>query len=84
MIWLPLYFFAACFLALALGCWLGSEVQDEADARPVVDAEYLGVQLGYGYQRDTELWNLGQSIPGHPSGSTVSTETIERAGYRLP
>lgn len=81
---LAFLFFAACFLALGLGCWLGSEVQDEADGRPVCQCEYLGVQLGYGFQRDTELYNLISAIPGHSAGSTVSKETIERAGYRLP
>ena len=47
-------------------------------------ATFLGIQPGYGTLPDVELWNLLEDIPGHGNGSTVSRETIEKAGHRLP
>lgn len=55
--------------------------------RPLAPAIYTGRQ-----QMDTpkgrvpafDMWNLTEDIPGHPVGSTVSSGTLLRAGYRLP
>jgi hypothetical protein len=30
------------------------------------------------------LWNLTRDIPGHPRGSTVSSNTLLRLGFLLP
>lgn len=30
------------------------------------------------------LWILTTEIPDHPEGSTVSTQTLERAGFTVP
>lgn len=38
----------------------------------------LGVQQGFGDLPAIELWNLTRSIPGHPVGSTVARQTIEK------
>lgn len=53
-------------------------------ARPEIAATFLGIQSGFGVMPDIELWNLEESIPGHPIGSTVSRQTIVTAGYLLP
>jgi hypothetical protein len=31
-----------------------------------------------------ELWNLTEDIPGHPKGSTMTRQTLERMGYQVP
>jgi hypothetical protein len=31
-----------------------------------------------------ELWTLTHDIPGHPEGSTLSRQTLEKAGYSVP
>lgn len=41
-----------------------------------------------GFQDDArggwvKLYNLLEPLPGHPAGSTVSLDTIERLGYRV-
>lgn len=51
--------------------------------RPVINARYEGhqdVEGGEGF----DLWTLGEAIPGHPVGSTLSATTIRLAGYSLP
>lgn len=46
---------------------------------------YLGLQRGIpGKVPDQALFNLTEDIPGHPKGSTVSRETLEKAGYEVP
>jgi hypothetical protein len=55
-----------------------------AQSKPVAPAVYVGRQDGAGIFDDFDLYNLTADIPGHPEGSTVSAETLERAGYRLP
>ena len=52
--------------------------------RPLAPATYCGIHRGDGVHADIELWNLTAPIAGHPAKSTVSRETIEAAGYRLP
>lgn len=47
-------------------------------------AFYIGMQSGYGNMPSFELWNLLIDIPGHPKGSTLRRQTIEKAGYILP
>lgn len=47
-------------------------------------ADFIGIQEGTGRIPGFELYNLTQDIPGHPAGSTVSRETLESAGYKLP
>lgn len=41
-------------------------------------ATYLGYQQGVIGAPGFTLWTLRQDIPGHPAGSTVSGETLER------
>lgn len=56
-------------------------------APPLQDAPvvFLGWQDPCGTRTEPiELWNLTQDIPGHSAGSTVSRETLERAGYWVP
>ena len=48
------------------------------EPKPIAPATYCGVMLGI------DLWTLTDDIPGHPCGSTVSRETLEGAGYRVP
>lgn len=55
-----------------------------ARSLPVAPAEYIGTQPGFGSVPDFRLYNLTESIPGHPVGSTVSDDTLRRAGYVLP
>lgn len=55
-----------------------------AKLRPLAPAVFAGRQEGIGRIPDFDLYNLTAAIPGHPEGSTVSAETLERAGYRLP
>ena len=53
--------------------------------KPVAPANFLGIQPGIpGRIPDLELWNLTESIKGHGAGSTVSRQTIEKAGFYLP
>lgn len=47
-------------------------------------AIYRGMQDGFGIVPDFELWDLTADIPGHPSRSTVSRQTLEAAGYYVP
>lgn len=52
--------------------------------KPLAPAHYLGLQNGFSFIPDVHLWNLTEDIPGHPKHSTVSSETLIKAGYRLP
>jgi len=52
--------------------------------RPVAPARFIGTQQGYGMVPDFDLWNLTADLPGHPTDSTVSSETLLKHGYRLP
>lgn len=47
-------------------------------------AEFVAIQDGFGIVEDFEMWNLTRDIPGHCSGSTVSRQTLEAAGYFVP
>lgn len=53
---------------------------------PLAPAVFLGVQEGYPARGipDVELWNLTRGIAGHVAGSTVSRQTLERAGFFVP
>ena len=69
----------------AIGIPSTDESTQEKDDRPLAPAVFQGVQQGVpGLVEDFELYNLTEDIPGHPAGSTVARETIEKAGYRLP
>lgn len=47
-------------------------------------AVFVGVQEGFEQIPSIELYNLTTDIAGHSNGSTVSRDTIERAGFYLP
>lgn len=47
-------------------------------------ARFAGRQQCNGIVPDFDLWTLTAAIPGHPEGSTVSSETLERLGYAVP
>lgn len=52
---------------------------------PLAPAEFAGIQEGIpGKIPDFELYNATQKIGDTPVGSTVSRQTIEKAGYKLP
>jgi hypothetical protein len=59
-------------------------VEAACGLKPVIRARFEGVQPWPGCDQVLELWTLEETIPGHPAGSTVSRETIQRAGYALP
>lgn len=49
-----------------------------------IPVKYIGTQhwpAGMPYQ-PLPLYNLLVDIPGHPVGSTVSLQTLQRAGYQ--
>ena len=52
------------------------------DCLPIAPAVFIGTQTLGAVSFD--LYNLTQDIPGHPVNSTVSGETLTKAGYRLP
>lgn len=52
--------------------------------KPMAPARFKGWQERPSGRPPIELWNLTHDIPGHPAGSTVTRETIERAGLYLP
>lgn len=70
----------------------GSRELDQAIARAVGAAggssgsvaRFAGFQERPGGKPPLELYHLTRDIPGHPRGSTVARETIERAGFTLP
>ena len=47
-------------------------------------ATYRGFQEGFGSRPGIELWNLVRPLGEHPAGSTLSRQTIESLGGRLP
>ena len=55
-----------------------------ADPRPLAPAVYVGLQEGFGMRPDFEIYNLMAPLGDHPEHSTVSRETLERTGYRVP
>lgn len=55
-----------------------------AFSRPVAPAVFLATQSGFGVMPDFDLWNLTTDIPGHPTGSSVSSATLLAAGFALP
>jgi hypothetical protein len=52
--------------------------------KPLAPARFKGWQERPSRRDPIELWNLTHDIPGHPAGSTVTRETIEKAGLYLP
>lgn len=56
------------------------------DLSPIAPATFLGHQddlvdeAAHGF----DLWNLTEDIPGHPEGSSVTSATLLRLGFRLP
>ena len=52
--------------------------------KPVAPVTFVGTQKGWGGHPDFDLWNLTEDIPGHPSGSTLSSKTLEDLNYSLP
>jgi hypothetical protein len=52
-------------------------------ARPLAPATFTGVMKLDGLPA-IELFNLTKEVAGQPIGSTVSRDTIERAGFYLP
>ncbi len=57
--------------------------EEEATVKPLAPAIYHGKQ-DFGDLGSVELYNLTHDIAGHPKGSTVSKETLEQKGYRVP
>lgn len=55
-----------------------------AQALKPAPAVFIGMQSGCGLRPDFALYNLTADIPGHPEGSTVSAQTLERNGFFLP
>jgi hypothetical protein len=51
---------------------------------PLAPAVFIGVQEGWGVIPDSELYNLTAPIPDRTTGSTVTRETLEAAGYYVP
>lgn len=47
-------------------------------------ARFLGIQEGIGHIPNIELWDLMEDIDGHCVGSTVSRQTLEKAGFYVP
>lgn len=67
----------------------GSTGITKAGFMPSVPAEnehaaFAGRQDGMGAVPDFNLYNLKHDIEGHPAGSTVSAQTLEKAGLLVP
>jgi hypothetical protein len=62
----------------------GREMPPISGTLPEAKVSPKGFQPGYADQPGFELFNLDEAIPGHPKGSTVSAESIKKAGYRMP
>lgn len=60
------------------------EFNPEFFLKPSAPVEFVGIQEGAYPGQEFELYNLTQDIEGHPEGSTVSRETLEKAGYDVP
>jgi len=52
--------------------------------RPLAPATYRFIQPGFGEVPSFDLWDLTENVPGHPAGSTVSSQTLLGLGYSLP
>jgi hypothetical protein len=52
--------------------------------KPVAPVTFLGMQQRAGGKPPLELYNLTQGIEGHPVGSTLTRETLEAKGFRVP
>jgi hypothetical protein len=48
------------------------------------NAKFIGHQEGFGDTPGFNVYNLKKDIPGHPTGSTVSEETLKKAGIPIP
>jgi hypothetical protein len=53
-------------------------------SRPAAPAVFFGIQKWDGLFPDTALFNLTADVAGHPVGSTVSAQTLERLGFAVP
>lgn len=52
--------------------------------RPTAPAYFVGIQDGFGFMPSFELYTLTGPVGGHPEGSTVSRQTLEKYGYSVP
>ncbi len=65
------------------------EAMVNAGAKPLAPAEFIGDQEGLPAKDGRpavpgfELYNLTADIPGHPKGSSVTRETLEKAGFEV-
>jgi hypothetical protein len=65
-------------------------VKNGKKGKELAPAEFVGIQEGLPARgdkpaiKDIELYNLTKDIPGHNTGSTVSRETLEKAGFEVP
>lgn len=59
-------------------------VKNEPQQNKEAPATYAGFQEGMADLPGFHLWNLTKDIPGHPAGSTVSSNTLEAAGFKVP
>lgn len=59
-------------------------VAGEPESKGTAPATHIGDQEQAGGKPTIPLFNLDEDIPGHPKGSTVSGETLTKAGYDLP
>lgn len=57
------------------------EEQNGLPAIRLAPAEFIGHQRGVEGWPPLELWNLTADIPGHCVGSTVSRQTLLKAGF---
>lgn len=53
------------------------------ETRPPAPAHFIGIQDGFG-DPPLELFTLTKPVGDHPVNSTVSRQTLERAGYEVP
>lgn len=53
-------------------------------SKPLAPATFYGIQDCEGLCPDIELFNLTAAVGVIPAGSTVSRETLERAGFSVP
>lgn len=61
----------------------GGATRPQGRRRPLAPAVFVGWFRGNGLFPDFALWELTADIPGHPKGSSVSTDTLLQAGYRV-
>ena len=55
--------------------------ESKPEPKPIAPAELNSAATEEGFP---ETWNLTEDIPGHGKGSTVSRETLEKAGFEVP